>query len=101
MKKLRNNRGESLVEVLASILVGTLSVTLLFGCIMTSSKLDTDARELDKEHYEALSDADAQAAESVGVGTVTIKNDDKEAAPSIAIYGGEGMFSYKAYTPGG
>ena len=31
MKKLHNSRGETLVEVLASILIASLSVALLFG----------------------------------------------------------------------
>ena len=33
-KKLRDNRGETLVEVLASILIAALSVALLFSSIM-------------------------------------------------------------------
>ena len=46
MKILRNNWGETLIEVLASILITTLSVALLFTCIMASSKIERDAKAL-------------------------------------------------------
>ena len=105
MKKLHNDRGETLVEVLASILVAALSVTLLFGCIMTSSDIDVRAKGQDEEHYVALSNADAQPSPSA-IGNVIIErvepapeSDVTPAMPSIAIYGGEGMYSYKEYTP--
>lgn len=113
MIKLRNNRGETLIEVLASVLIGTLSVTLLFGCIAVSSKLDTDAKVLDSAYYAGFAEADAQvtpapapgaAAPTVPVGQVTVARinpDDPSAAPmatatpAVEIYGGAGIFSYK------
>lgn len=105
MKKLRNNRGETLVEVLASILVASLSVALLFGCVMASTNMDRDAKELDAEHYRYLSEAEAQS----GAGTsadVTITNEaipdpldpmknPKKVPVNISIYGGAGVYSYK------
>lgn len=102
MDKLHSSRGETLVEVLASILIAALSVTLLFSCIMATSTMDKDAEKLDDAHYSALSDADAytSAAATPTTGTVTISrvedNDVKAfATPSIEIYGGAGVFSYK------
>lgn len=100
MKKLRENRGETLVEVLASILIASLSVALLFGCVMASSNMDRDARKLDAEHYKYLSEAEAQS----GAGTsakVTVTNDAvtdltaKTKEVSVNIYGGAKMYSYK------
>ena len=105
MKKLRDNRGETLIEVLASILIATLSVTLLFGCITTSAKLDTDAKELDDAYYGGLAKADSQAtpdpeAAAVPIETVEIKRIEggvvkASAAPLVEIYGDNGVFSYK------
>ena len=104
MKKLRNNRGETLIEMLVSILIAALSVTLLFGCIMASSNIDKAARSLDEKHYNALSEAEARPtppASPVPTGNVTITlvspsaDPQPNAAPPIEIYGGEGMFSYK------
>lgn len=62
MKKLHNERGETLIEVLASIIIASLSLALMFGCIMASTKMDEDAKELDEQHYIDLTEADAQDA---------------------------------------
>ena len=106
MKKLHNNRGETLVEVLASILIAALSVTLLFSCGMASTQMDEKAEDLDGKHYAALSDADAyaSAAATPAPGTVTIVRTDPAptpgatpaVVPSVGVYGGEGRFSYQA-----
>lgn len=114
MRLLRNNRGETLIEVLASVLIATLSVALLFSCILASSKMDESAQKTDADHYNALSEADAQVTPtpdssnpvSVLTGTVTIAriapssdnptpSPDVEATATVYIYGGEGMFSYR------
>lgn len=105
MKKLRNNRGETLVEVLASILIASLSVALLFGCVMASSNMDREARELDEKHYNALTAAEGQTGPAVGNSEVTITNDaitgllEKTQDVSVGIYGGEGLYSYKRADP--
>lgn len=113
---LHNSRGETLIEVLASILIAALSVALLFTCVMASSTIDNSAQKADIEHYNALSEADAQitpkpdpedetAPDSVRTGTVTVKRIDPDSDPTpippdsedmpIVIYGDVGLFSYK------
>lgn len=96
MKKLHSSRGETLVEVLASILIASLSVALLFGCVMASSNMDRDAKKLDKEHYEALTAAEVQSGTGTS-GTVKIQNpkNSVEKDLGINIYGGAGLYSYK------
>lgn len=96
MKKLRDSRGETLVEVLASILIASLSVALLFGCVMASTNMDRDAKKLDKEHYEALTAAEMQSGTGTS-GTVKIQNPNNsmEESLSIEIYGDTGLYSYK------
>ncbi len=100
MKKLGDRRGETLVEVLASILIAALSVTLLFGCIMASSNMDREAKGLDQKHYEALTAAETRS----GVGTsgkVNIQNNKNSVTKDlpVEIYGGGGMYSYKRAAP--
>lgn len=100
MKKLRENRGETLVEVLASILIAALSVALLFGCVMASSSIDRDARDLDGKHYKALTEAEKQELLPVSVQVeikrvVTDGGHVEEKELSVNVYGGEGMYSYK------
>lgn len=100
MSKLRENRGETLVEVMASVVIAALSVALLFGCAMASSNMDKDARELDEKRYDALSAAEARADGTTGLapGTVEIKNTDDGAQSldiTISVHGGEGLYSYR------
>ena len=96
MKKLGDRRGETLVEVLASILIAALSVTLLFGCIMASSNMDREAKGLDQK----LTAAETRS----GVGTsgkVNIQNNKNSVTKDlpVEIYGGGGMYSYKRAAP--
>ena len=105
---LHNEKGETLIEVLASILIAALSVALLFTCVMASSEMGKTAQKNDEAHYDALTEADAQVTpdpsdpvSTVPVGTVMITRTDSSPevtaspVPSIEIYGDEGMFSYK------
>ena len=100
-----NSRGETLVEVLASVLVCALSATLLLGAVTASSGIDLRAREADGAYYEALSKAERQGPGDVFTpgGTLTVTNQDgvsKELA-GLAFYGGEGLLSYAAAPPSG
>lgn len=60
-EKLRNSRGETLVEVLACVLICTLSIALLLGSVTSSSNIDLQAQTADEAYYEALSKAERQA----------------------------------------
>lgn len=104
MKKLRNNRGETLVEVLASILIASLSVALLFSCVAASSNMDRRAKELDADHYKYLSAAEERSGTSTPA-EVTVTNEaitdpfdstkKLSAGVSVEIYGGAMMYAYK------
>lgn len=101
--KLRNNKGETLVEVLASIVIATLSVALLFSYIMASSDMDKTAREADEPYYAALSAAEAREASGQPARVAITKERPTDAVPSpspavtqnVTIYGKDGVFSYK------
>lgn len=98
MKKLKDRRGETLVEVLASILIASVSVALLFGCVMASSHMDRRAGETDGDHYAALTAAETRSgspvSEGVKVKIVNIGNNG-EGELTVDIYGGAGTYSYK------
>lgn len=108
-RKLKEQRGETLVEVLASILIGSLSVALLFGAVMASANLDRQAQELDETYYEDLAKAERQAAGDASAdlpsGTkVTVKNSDPavsimEADLPVTFYGGKSAVSYALDPP--
>lgn len=95
-KKLSQSRGETLVEVLAAVLIAALSVALLFGGIMASSTIGRSAQTSDKSFYETLSAAESQKEGGTDL-TVTVS---RESAPSasknldVKRYGGTGACSY-------
>lgn len=99
-RKLKNSAGETVIEVLASVLIAALSVALLCSAVMASGRLDQKAKETDDIFYEDLSKAQEQktGTEVTGLlpsGTapkVTVKNpDDLTATPVeilVSFYGG-------------
>lgn len=65
-EKLKNSRGETLVEVLVSVLVCALSITLLAGAVTASANIDLRAQAADTEYYTALSKAERQSRTPAG-----------------------------------
>ena len=65
-EKLRNSRGETLVEVLASVLICALSVMLLLGAVSASTSIDLQAQAADEDYYTALSKAERQSRTPAG-----------------------------------
>lgn len=102
MTKLRNNRGETLIEVLASILIAALSVALLFSFTITSSTMEKKAQEEDEGHYGHIAAAeagpDAPSPMPITGGQVIITDESGTLLTTpipVNIYGGDGMFSYR------
>lgn len=100
--KLRSERGETLIEVLASVLIVSLSVMMVAGSVMASSRVDVDAKKMDKTHYAALSNAETHTTATSDTGVkVTISDDPDDITKGktfdITFYGnaGAGMFSYE------
>ena len=92
-RKLKNNRGETVVEVLASILIAALSVALLFGAVMASVNMDLSAQETDQKLYAGLNTAQVQKDTSSS-GTVTISGNSFSKNVSVNFYGSGGVLSY-------
>lgn len=96
--KLGDSRGETLVELLAAILVAALSVALLFTCCTAAASMDRRAKEVDAEHYAALSAAERRDTPVADVtATVTIEGNGRS-VPDMAVdlFGGEKMYSYRS-----
>lgn len=102
-EKIKNCTGESLVEVLASILIGSLSMILLVSMIMASVRINEKAEKYDEKYYENLAGAERQEPADIYTPTgvdsdkVTI-GVDKIGTTTITLqvtyYGGEGICSY-------
>ncbi len=59
-RKWKDSRGETLVEVLASILIGTLSAALLFGTVLASVNIGRTAKAADEAFGTSLKAAERQ-----------------------------------------
>lgn len=105
----RNERGETLIEATASILIGTLSILMLFTGLMTSYQINLAAEKSDASFYQDLSLAEAQDSASGASGTGTVGGSGAVAQTGTAtvmmgsdtmnfnvnIYGANGLFSYR------
>lgn len=107
-EKWRDEGGETLVEVMASVLIMALSVLLLFSAAVASVRINKSAKDMDKEFYDALYKAEARS-EKVDAGIISdamSKVTVKQTSPAPAVgpseekdievdfYGGEGALSY-------
>ena len=100
--KLQDTHGETIIEVLAAVLIGALSVAMLFGAVMVSSHMDRTAEETEKAFVRSLNDAegrilaDGSAAAGAKVTVESAGRAGKEV--SVIFYGGEGAISYALNT---
>lgn len=103
-RKLKDTRGETLVEMLASILIAALSVAVLFTCCLASVEMGRESRAADEKYYEALSEAERREKlpeepedppPPVETGKVRVVGNNTSKDITINLYGGEEMYSYK------
>ncbi len=109
MKKLRmklmRNSGESLLELLASVLVGSLSFGLLLTFIAAAARMDDSGEKNDRDYYKSLAEAEVQdkaaAMNEEGfpkkekVKVILEENPGITAEPEVICFGGHGVYSYK------
>lgn len=103
-RKLKDTRGETLVEMLASILIAALSVAVLFTCCLASVEMGRESRAAGEKYYEALSEAERREKlpekpedppPPAETGKVTVVGNNTSKDITIDLYGGEEMYSYK------
>ncbi len=98
-RKWKDTRGETVVEVLASVLICALSVALLAGGIMAGANMDTTTRGLDEAYYQYLSAAetlDAAKSESGAAKNAQVYISGTGAqVVDVELYGGGEMYAYK------
>lgn len=109
MKKLHSAHGETLVEVLAAVLICSLAVLLLVSYATAAARIDKNTEKGDEAYYTALNAAEAHAgvtAEGSEVpaapveGTVSVSDGTMAAPPvSVLYYGGDGVYSYAIPAP--
>ncbi len=104
-QKLRTSQGETLVEVLTSILICFLSVLLLFGAVGAAGNINLAAQTADGQYYDDLSGAERQSGTDACSPPPTVKITVTNGSEAIELdgltfYGTERLLSY-AVTGGG
>lgn len=94
-RKLNDNRGETLVEMLASILIAALSVAVLFTCCTAAVEMGKETRAADEAYYEYLSAAEGRTEPAEESTTVKVEGNGSEVEVDIGLYGGGEMYSYQ------
>lgn len=72
-RKLKSQKGETLVETIAAILVVSLASAAFAAMIMSASKLNSKAAEIDQTYYAALETVEKN--DGATHGTVTVGTD--------------------------
>ncbi len=111
IKKLHSARGETLVEVLAAVLICSLAVLLLVSYATAAARIDKRTEKGDAAYYAALNAAEAHdgvtAEDSTdpesspvpgtpapGKVKVTSSASVEHADVDVAYSGGDGVYSY-------
>ena len=72
MNKLRNRKGESLIEMLVAILIFTLASVVLYSMITTATDMNAQARQKDDSNQEQMVALEMRSGTPKN-GTVSIK----------------------------
>lgn len=89
MNKLRDNRGETLIESLASILIAVLAFAVLATSVVTAEKINARTRKERKEN-EMFSYTGATPSG----GTVTLTGSGKHGTGNVTLYESKGYYYY-------
>ena len=97
--RLRSQKGETLMELLVSILIAALSVGMLMTGVTVSSRLNRTAQEQDSVFYQLLTKAEARK-EPITAGPVSpgvrIQEGGRSFTVPVQLYGDEKLCSYGA-----
>ncbi|MEG1396633.1 MAG: hypothetical protein RSC82_06620 [Oscillospiraceae bacterium] len=96
LKKLRQSRGETLIETLVAVLVMTCASVLLATMLLAASNLNGKALEQDQIFNEQLTVAETQQKPQGGTVSVQAENESKSIPIDVIFYGDStGIRSYK------
>lgn len=104
--KINSQSGETLVEVLVSLLISTIAIGLLFTSIMTATHINQANKEADAKFYkelqiaETLISQEGYESEEIQIHIIFQTVDDKTL--EVIRYGGEdGAFASYTHTTEG
>ena len=83
-RKLKSQKGETLIETLAALLVMALGTAVFAGMVNVSSRMNESAIERDRSYYAALTRAETVAGGEAASVTVTYE-DEKTDTVSVTL----------------
>lgn len=92
-KKLKSDKGETIVELLASILIASLSVALLFSCTSASVNINKKAKQSDKKLYDSITKVESRTTTSVKKTVVVTESIPIDI--TVNLYGEDSIYAYE------
>lgn len=93
MNKLRNNRGETLIESLVSILIAVLAFGILATSVVTAEKINAKTRNTDVMFRYATAPTEPTDPKNPPTVTLTGKN-GKSGSGTVLLYENNGYYYY-------
>lgn len=93
MNKLRNNRGETLIESLVSILIAVLAFGILATSVVTAEKINAKTRNTDVMFQYATKPTEPTDPKNPPTVTLTGKN-GKTGSGKVSLYENNGYYYY-------
>ncbi len=110
IEKLKQKKGETLIETLVSMLIAVLSMGILCTAVMAANNLNSQTREMDEKYSSQLQEVeglDENADTSTQTLTISFQSTDgsilyQTTTADVTMYGGdESAFLSYDYEPGG
>lgn len=94
VRKLKNRKGESIGEVLVSLLIAALALVMLASMITSSSRMIQASKVKIQEYYVANNALETRTGTTSGSGTISVKvgaasvkfNVNDTAGPSVSYF---------------
>ena len=107
LKRMKDEKGETLAEVLVAILIVTLSTVMFLGMISCAYRISQKGTKADALFYQTMSLLENFEANedtvSAGSTTLTVEAGDGSVSQpfSVDVFSGNGMVSYRISNEGG
>ena len=93
IRKLKSNKGETLIETMVSLLIAVLAVGLVASATLAASKMNEDNREADQKFRSDLEKVETYVAEKEAKQMVIIFEDGSHSIIDIDVYGRDCIFA--------
>lgn len=93
IKKLKQNKGESLIEALISMLIAVLAMGLITTAALVATRMNHSNRENDQKFSKELEQVEIYMAETVEKDMTISFSDGTTETVTVEVYGGDGKFA--------